>query len=107
MIIDDFILLGWTAPHPTLRNGDCICAAGYSRRLNQFVRIYPVPFPFKADIHRWDQLSIPVIRNSKDNRPESWKVEYLDRDRDALSKLFKKNGKTTAAAEQGWLQSHL
>jgi hypothetical protein len=107
MLIDDFILLGWTAPHPTLRNGDCICAAGYSHKLNDFVRIYPVPFPFRSDIHRWDQLSIPLIRNPKDSRTESWKIKYLDRDRNALAALITKCGRTKFATERAWLDSHL
>jgi hypothetical protein len=107
MTVNDFILLGWTAPHPTLRNGDCICAAGYSRKLNDFVRIYPVPFPFRSDIHRWDQLAMPLMRNHRDSRNESWKIKYLDRDRNALASLITKCGRTNFEAERAWLDSHL
>jgi hypothetical protein len=104
--IDDFTLLGWTEPHPTKRNGNCICAAGYSRQLDSFLRIYPVPYPFHADIRRWDVLCFPVIRNPKDNRTESWKIGYLDRDRDALARLITKVGRTTPGRERHWLESH-
>jgi hypothetical protein len=106
MTIDDFTLLGWTEPHPTKRSGNCICAAGYSRKLNQFLRIYPIPFPFYIDIRRWDLLSFPVERNPKDHRTESWKIAYLDRDRNALSRLIKRVGRTNAGCEHCWLQSH-
>jgi len=107
MLIEDFTLLGWTEPHPTKNSGNCICAAGYSRKLAQFLRIYPIPFPFYCDIHRWDLLSFPVVRNPKDNRIESWKIAYLDRDRNALSALIRKVGRTNPDRERYWLESHL
>jgi hypothetical protein len=107
MIIRDFTLLGWTAPHPTKRNGDCICAAGYSKEMNQFLRVYPLPFPFRTDIHRWDEIEVPLARNTMDSRHESWKVDYRDRNRDELIALIKRTGKVTKDAEKGWLFKHL
>jgi hypothetical protein len=107
MVVEDFVLLGWTAPHPTLRNGDCICAAGYSREQNRFLRVYPVPFPFRSDIHRWDQLRIPLTRNPKDSRDESWRINYGERERSALAALITKCGRTKFEIERIWLDSRL
>lgn len=107
MIIRDFTLLGWTAPHPTKRNGNCICAAGYSRELNQFLRVYPLPFPFRQDIHRWDELAIPLARNPLDSRQESWKVDYEDRNRDELAALISRTGTVTKHREKDWLFKRL
>jgi hypothetical protein len=73
MRIDDFVMLGRTVPESSKRHGLVVCSAGYSRELNQFIRIYPVAK--NNQINRWSTCEIEVDRNNQDSRIESWKVK--------------------------------
>jgi len=72
MRIDDFIMLGRTEPTESKKYGACVCSAGYSHELRQFVRIYPLPFP--SGIRKWSRCTIPVRRPRDDSRDESWHI---------------------------------
>ena len=72
IILDDCIIIGNAEPSEISDNRITVCAAGYSEKLG-LIRIYPVP-P-KVKIHRWNILQIPVEKDSRDNRNESWKVQ--------------------------------
>jgi hypothetical protein len=72
MILDDFVMLGKTVPEANGDGRQFVCTAGYSLELRQAIRIYPM-----ARLNcppRWSCLHIPLERNPKDSRVESWKL---------------------------------
>jgi len=72
LVIDDLIVLGRAVPEP-IRNGRVtVCTGGYSHRLG-FIRIYPTKPSTR--MHRWDIIEVPVERDQRDTRTESWKIQ--------------------------------
>lgn len=72
MICDDFIMLGKTVPEPQSDGRVFVCSAGYSTELRSLIRIYPLAR--YASPKRWSVSRVPLERNPKDSRPESWKL---------------------------------
>ena len=73
MILDQFVMLGKTVPECNSDGRQFVCTAGYDLELRKPVRIYPMA---RRDCPaRWSVSSIPVERNPKDSRPESWKIK--------------------------------
>lgn len=72
MVTDDCIILGKAVPDEISDNRFTVCTAGYSPK-HGLIRIYPVP-P-NAVMNRWDIMEIPLEKNPKDKRQESWKVQ--------------------------------
>jgi hypothetical protein len=73
MILDDFVMLGKTVPEANSDGREFVCTAGFSMELGLPVRIYPM-----ARAHcpkRWSVCRVPVERNPKDTRAESWKIK--------------------------------
>lgn len=72
MILEDFTMLGTTVPEPTKSDGRVfVCSAGVSDELG-LIRIYPLA---RRNIpRRWNTYRVPLERNAKDSRKESWKV---------------------------------
>jgi len=73
MTLDDFVMLGKTVPEANSDGREFVCTAGFSMELRQPVRIYPM-----ARAHcpkRWSKSQIPLERNPKDSRFESWKIK--------------------------------
>ena len=82
IVIDDLIVLGRGCPEQ-IRNGRItVCTAGYSPTYG-FVRIYPTKID--TPIKRWDIVRVPVERNPKDTRRESWKIVGSKREWSRLS----------------------
>jgi hypothetical protein len=82
-MIDDLIILGRGCPE-RIRNGrTTVCTAGYSHTYG-FMRIFPtkIGMPLK----RWSIVEVPVERNPKDTRAESWKIEGAKSEWDRLEK---------------------
>ncbi len=73
MRIDDFIVLGRTTPVASKKYGHCVCVAGYSEELRQFIRIYPTQINSK--IKTLCKLSVEVERKGEDKRQESWALK--------------------------------
>jgi hypothetical protein len=73
VIIEDFTMLGTTVPEPIKSDGRVsVCSAGVSAELG-LIRIYPLA---RAGVpNRWNTYRVPVERNPKDSRPESWKLK--------------------------------
>lgn len=73
MILDDFVMLGKTVPEINKADSRLfVCTAGYSLELRRAIRIYPM-----ARINcptRWSVSQVPLERNPKDSRWESWKI---------------------------------
>lgn len=85
-VIDDLIVLGNAAPDEISDNRKTVCTAGYSPT-HGMIRIYPVP-P-NASMHRWNIVEVPLERNPKDTRLESWKVQGSKNEWDRLASKIK------------------
>lgn len=73
MILDDFVMLGKTVPETNGDGRQFVCTAGYSLELRQPIRIYPMA---RRDCPpRWSISRVPLERNAKDSRDESWKIK--------------------------------
>ena len=82
-VIDDLIILGRAVPEIMKNGRTTVCTAGYSKTRG-FVRIYPTKYT--SPLTRWSIVKVPVERNSRDTRGESWKIQGSKRDWDRLDK---------------------
>lgn len=107
MILEDFVMLGTTVPEPRSDGRVFVCSAGVSPELRKLVRIYPLA---KWNIpHRWDIHRVPVERNPKDSRWESWKIK-APRDVEHHSGVnlhFEKLGTVTKGKRQEMLSKYV
>lgn len=72
MILEDFVMLGKTAPETDRQGRVTVCSAGWSPELRQLVRVYPLAkdnCPPDFSVSR-----VRLERNHKDSRGESWKI---------------------------------
>lgn len=82
---DDCVVLGQAVPDEISDTRFTVCTAVYSPRYG-LLRIYPLP-P-NAKFKRWNVMELPLERNPKDTRSESWKVQGSKAEWDTLpSKL--------------------
>ncbi|MEV6791312.1 hypothetical protein AB0M87_04770 [Streptomyces sp. NPDC051320] len=72
MTIDDFVMLGKTVPEPQSDGRTFVCSAGVSSTLRELIRVYPLG-RYGAP-RRWSVSQVPLERNPKDSRRESFKV---------------------------------
>ena len=72
MLIDDLVVLGRACPEPLKDGRVTVCMAGWSYRMNDFVRIYPTRPDTSCS--QWDVIKVDVERNENDTRDESWKI---------------------------------
>src|SRR5271157_5583422 len=72
LVVDDLLVLGNAVPDIISDNRITVCTVGYSKA-HGLIRIYPVP-PV-SPMKRWKVVKIPLERNPKDTRPESWKIQ--------------------------------
>lgn len=86
------LIWGKTYPELSARHQETVCTGGV-RADGSPIRLYPVPLRYMEGSQQYklyDWVEIPVCRNEKDNRPESFKVQaegirivdHLDTDRD-------------------------
>jgi hypothetical protein len=70
-----------TYPAVSTKYTETVCTGGIARD-GSFTRLYPIPFRFldeEQQYDRWDVIRVPVYRDTKDQRPESWHIESGDR----------------------------
>jgi hypothetical protein len=103
MIIEDFTMLGRTEPTESKKYGPCVCSAGYSREMRQFIRIYPLPI--SNQIPKWQRCVIPVRRPRDDSRDESWRINVPDDSADRAASAVTKIDSAKKDAEFDWLRS--
>lgn len=87
---EDLIVLGGAVPDEISDHRKTACTVAFSRE-HGMIRIYPAPVD--APTKRWDIVSIPLERNPKDNRKESWKIQGSKTEWDALPRKIQKQGK--------------
>lgn len=102
MILDDFIMLGRTEPTESKKYGACVCSAGYSRELRQFIRIYPLPI--QSGIKKWTRCRVPVRRPRDDSRHESWRIDVIDDSAGRAAAAVDVLGDADKAVEFDWLK---
>ncbi|MDI1494715.1 MAG: hypothetical protein K8823_21 [Cenarchaeum symbiont of Oopsacas minuta] len=83
---EDIIVLGNAVPDEISDNRKTVCTVAFSKEYGM-IRIYPVP-P-NAPMKRWNIISIPLERNSRDNRKESWKIQGSKAEWNTLSNKIK------------------
>src|SRR5712692_10438835 len=88
-VADDLIVLGNAVPDVISDERITVCTAGYSKELG-LVRIYPVP-PV-SPMKRWKIVRIPLERNPRDTRNESWKIQGSKSEWDQISRKIELKG---------------
>ena len=88
--MDNLIVIGESVPDELKDKRKMMCTACYSEEYG-LIRIYPVP-P-RAQMRRWDKVSIPLERNPQDTRTESWKIESSRLEWNALSEKIRYHGR--------------
>lgn len=81
--IDDLVVLGNAVPYEMEDGRRTVCVAGYSSRLGM-IRVYPARPD--SPVKWWNRLAMPLVRNSRDTRSESWKIHGSKAEWDRLSK---------------------
>lgn len=72
LVLDDFVVLGRAVPE-CIKNGRVtVCTAGYSKTLG-FVRVFPTTT--RMPLNTWNIVKVPVERDPRDTRKESWKIQ--------------------------------
>lgn len=95
--IDDLLVLGNAVPDIISDLRISVCTAGYSKKYG-LIRIYPVRID--SPMARWNIVSIPLERNPKDTRQESWKVQGSKTEWDKLNSKIKLIGKVEDREEK-------
>ncbi len=78
MALERILITVKTYPTLSAKYGELVCTAGL-REDGSWIRIYPVPFRSLEEYQKFEKYRIieaQVIRNSKDPRPESHKVNF-------------------------------
>jgi hypothetical protein len=71
----DYLVLGQTVPEESKKYGLRVCTAGYSIKNDELIRVYPLGVKRKQHFKRWHIYNeLPLRRNNKDNRNESWRL---------------------------------
>lgn len=70
--VSGIVVLGNAVPDELSDGRKSVCTVGYHPEYG-LMRIYPVPPT--GNMHRWNMVSMPLERNSQDNRQESWKIQ--------------------------------
>ena len=78
----DLIVLGNAVPDEISDHRKTVCTVAFSEE-HGLIRIYPVP-P-NAPMKRWNVVSLPLERNIKDSRQESWKIQRSNTEWNTLS----------------------
>lgn len=89
LVVDDLIVLGNAVPDSISDDRITVCTAGFSPT-HGLIRVYPVPPA--SEMRRWNIVKVPLERNPKDSRPESWKVQGSRGEWDKIAGKIEKKG---------------
>ena len=89
IIADDLIVLGNAVPDVISDERITVCTVAYCKELG-LVRIYPVP-PVSY-MKRWNIVRVPLERNPRDTRTESWKIQGSKSEWDQISRKIHLKG---------------
>lgn len=75
--MNDYLCLGITVPEVSAKYGLRVCSAGMSLKNMELIRVYPMTV--EQHFCRWHYSNnVALVRNPKDNRKESWKIDCFD-----------------------------
>lgn len=81
-MINDLVILGRAVPEQIKNGRITVCVAGYSPKLG-FIRIFPTKTAMP--LNRWNIVKVPVERDPRDTRMESWKIQGSKTEWNSLS----------------------
>jgi len=67
-----------TYPLPSNKYNELVCTAGFLSD-GKWIRLYPIPFralPYDSQYSKYHWVTLDLVRNRKDFRPESYKPKY-------------------------------
>jgi hypothetical protein len=67
-----------TYPQPSNAHGELVCTAGFLPD-GKWIRLYPIPFralSYESQYSKYHWVTLDLIRNTKDFRPESYRPKY-------------------------------
>lgn len=82
-LAENLLVLGNAVPDIISDSRITVCTVGYSTERG-LVRIYPVPPG--SHMKRWNIVRVPLERNPKDTRAESWKIQGSKNEWDGIGK---------------------
>ncbi|MGI0047029.1 MAG: hypothetical protein ACREBB_07570 [Nitrosotalea sp.] len=85
-VFENLVVLGNAVPDEISDNRKTVCTVAYSEKYG-LIRIYPVP-PV-SPMKRWNVVTIPLERNPKDTRIESWKIQGSKSEWERISEKIK------------------
>jgi len=88
---EDLVVLGNAVPDEISDNRITVCTVAFSKE-HGLIRIYPVP-PKSPMNNRWNIVSLPLERNKKDSRDESWKIQGSKTEWETLADKITLKGK--------------
>ena len=88
---EDLIVLGNAVPDEISDNRITVCTVAFSKE-HGLIRIYPVP-PKSPMNNRWNIVSLPLERNKRDSRDESWKIQGSKAEWETLADKITLKGK--------------
>ena len=77
-------------PEPSKKYGETVCTGAIRLRDMTWIRLYPYPFrvsPRQYQFKKWDVVELPIVRNTSDPRPDSYRpydlaqytfIEHID-----------------------------
>ena len=95
--VGDLVVLGNAVPDETKDGRKTVCVAGYSKELG-LIRVYPARPD--SPVKWWNELSMPLVRNSMDTRGESWKIQGSKGEWDTLTDKIKILGRVEGKRRQ-------
>jgi hypothetical protein len=107
MILEDFVMLGKTIPEPNSDGRIFVCSAGVSPELRSLVRLYPLS-RWQAP-RRWSVSTVPVERNQRDSRRESFSIKgNRSPDQHArINRLFNEIGVVSRSEREALIEPYM
>jgi hypothetical protein len=99
IVLDDFVMLGKTVPEPSSDGRIRVCSAGVSPTLRSLIRVYPLAR--WAAPKCWETCRVPLERNPKDSRRESYRLA-ADRTPEAHARINSAFEVTGTVKQRDW-----
>ena len=97
LLLNDLVILGRACPEPMKDGRVTVCLAGWSESYG-FIRVYPTRHDMQWK--RWDVVRVPVERNERDTREESWKIQGSRTEWDSLASKIEVVGQVSSGDER-------
>ena len=97
LVIDDLLVLGNAVPDIISDSRVTVCTAGWSPTRG-LVRVYPVPPA--SNMRRWNVVKVPLERNPRDSRAESWKIQGSRSEWDRVAAKIELRDRVTSRDEK-------